>query len=226
MEDQVSVSMRSSKGSSREIMQEVTACGARVIQLDSMHADFCDLTSSGRRDLAVTLRRFGLRASGVDFLVPPSSWEEEPDKTLQAFKDAVAIAEAVGNVPVGTRMPDEHGVTSIALAVGHRYGVLVSTHGVAPPSDPQIGWHLPVSLLAKIDQPMKSLAAASLGPMAVRLTGDVVGETTIEIDGNQVQLREMRGVIDAMRWNPSSIVDAAGDQAVQLIHAWQVAGPW
>lgn len=226
MEDQVSVSMRSAGGSVREIMQEVTACGAREIQLDAMHGDFFDLSSSGRRDLAVSLRRSGLRASGVDFLASPTSWEEEPDQTLQGFKDAVAIAEIVGNVPVGTCIPDEHDITTTALSVGHNCGVLVSTHGAAPPSDPQVGWHLPLSLLAKVDQPMKSLAAASLGPMAVRLKGDIVGETTIEIEGNQVQLRELRGVMDAMRWNPSPIVDAIGEQAIQLIHAWQVAGPW
>ena len=226
MEDQVSVSMRSGEGSVREIMREVAACGAQGIQLDAMHNDFFDLSSSGLRELAVTLRSTGLRASGVDFLVPPTSWEEEPDQTLQAFKDAVSIAEVVGNVPVGTRIPDDHEITASALSVGHRSGVLVSTHGASPPSDPQVGWHLPVSLLAKVDHPMKSLATATLGPMAVRLKGDIVDETTIEIEGNQLQLRELRGLMDAMRWNPSPIVDAIGDQAIQLIQAWHVAGPW
>jgi hypothetical protein len=62
--------------------------------------------------------------------------------------------------------------------------------------------------------------------MAVRLKGEVVNDTTLKIDGNQVQLLEFRGVMDAMRWRPSPIVDAIGDQAKQLIHAWQVAGPW
>ena len=73
---------------------------------------------------------------------------------------------------------------------------------------------------------MKTLAEAPLGPMAVRLKGEVVNDTTLKIDGNQVQLLEFRGVMDAMRWRPSPIVDAIGDQAKQLIHAWQVAGPW
>ena len=218
--------MRSSEGSAREIMQKVTACGTRGIQLDAMHGDFSDLSASGRRDLAVTLRRSGLRAVGVDFLVPPSLWEDEPDQTLQAFKDAVAIAEVVGSVPVGTRIPDDHAITATALSVGHSCGVLVSTHSASPPSDPQVGWHLPVSLLAKVDQPMKTLATAPLGPMAIRLKGDVVGESTLQIDGDQLELLELRGVIDAMRWNPSPIVDAIGDQAIQLIQAWQLAGPW
>jgi len=226
MEDHVSVSMRSAEGSARDIMQEVSACGARGIQLDAMHSDFVDLSSSGRRDLVATLRRSSLRASGIDFLIPPTTWVDEPDQTLQAFEDAVAIAEVVGNVPIGACLPDDQEITTSALAVGHRCGVLVSTHGVTPPQDPQIGWHLPVSLLAKQDRPMKTLAEAPLGPMAIRLKGDVVYDTTLEIDGNQVQLLELRGVIDAMRWSPSPIVDAIGDQAKKLIHAWQVAGPW
>ena len=226
MEDYVSVSMRVADGSAREIMQDVAACGAFGIQLDATHTDFCDLSSSGRRDLAVTLRRTGLRASGIDFLVPPTMWVEEPDQTLEAFKDAVAIAEVVGNVPIGACLPDDQEITKSAIAVGHRSGVIVSTHGVTPPEDPQIGWHLPISLLAKEDRPMKTLAEAPLGPMAIRLKGDVVCDTTLEIDGNQVQLLELRGVIDAMRWSPSPIVDAIGDQAKKLIHAWQVAGPW
>lgn len=226
MEDQISLSMRSAEGSARDIMQEVSACGARGIQLDAMHSDFVDLSISGRRDLAATLRRSNLRASGIDFLIPPTSWMDEPNQALQAFEEAVAIAEVVGNVPVGACLPDDQEIATSALAVGHRCGVLVSTHGVTPPHDPQIGWHLPVSLLAKEDRPMKTLAEAPLGPMAVRLRGDVVSDTTLEIDGNQVQLLELRGVMDAMRWRPSPIVDATGDHALQLIHAWQVAGPW
>ncbi len=226
MEDYVSLSMRSAEGSAREIMQEVSDCGAQEIQLDATHSDFFDLSSSGRRDLAATLRRCGLRASGIDFLHHPSMWLDQPDKTLQAFTDAVSIAEAVGNVPIGVCLPDDKEIATSALSVGHRRGVLVSTHGVTPPSDPQIGWHLPVSLLAKEDRPMKTLAEAPLGPMAVRLKGEVVDETTIEFEGSQVQLLELRGVIDAMRWKPSTIIDAFGDRAKQLINAWQVAGPW
>ena len=226
MEDHVSVSMRAAEGSARDIMQEVSASGARGIQLDALHRDFVDLSSSGRRDLVATLRRSSLRASGIDFLIPPTTWEDDPDQTLQAFEDAVAIAEVVGNVPIGACLPDDQEITTSALAVGHRCGVLVSTHGVSPPLDPQIGWHLPVSLLAKEDRPMKILAEAPLGPLAIRLTGEVVSDTTLEIDGDQVQLLELRGVMDAMRWRPSPIVDANGDKAKQLIHAWQVAGPW
>jgi hypothetical protein len=226
MKDHVTVSMRSASGSAREIMQEVTACGAYGIQLDATHNDFLDLTLSGTRDLAATLRRTGLRATGIDFLIPPTVWVDAPDQTLQAFSDAVAIAEGVGNVPVGTCLPDDPEITTSALTIGHRCGVLVSIHGVVPPQDPHIGWHLPVSLLAKEIRPMKTLAEAPLGPMAVRLKGDVVGESTLEFEGNQVELLELRGVMDAMRWSPLPIVYAIGDQAKQLIQAWHVAGPW
>ena len=131
--------MRSGNGTARELIREVADCGARVIQLDALHKDFNGISKSGRRDLTATIRRNGLRSSGVDFLVPQSDWELHPDRTLQAFSDAVAIAEEVGNVPVGTLLPEEGEITMNALLVGHHSGVLVSTHGTAPPKDPQIG---------------------------------------------------------------------------------------
>ena len=38
-------------------------------------------------------------------------------------------------------------------------------------------------------------------------------------------LRELRGVLDAMRWNPMAILDCDCDDTLSFVKAWQVAGP-
>jgi len=230
MKDQVALSMRSGKRTAREMMQEVATCGAKRIQLDALHPDFAGLSVSGRRDISATIRRNGLLASGVDFLLPQSAWEQDPESTLHRFTEAVAIAEVAGNVPVGTLLPEEGEIAKNAIQIGHGSGVLVSTHrNSTRQMTPLVGWNLPIVLLAKTDRPLKALAQASYGPMAVRVKGEVVGgvdSSTLEIAETRFELRELRGVLDAMRWSPTPIIDAMGDEAVKLIHAWHVAGPW
>jgi len=226
MAQEIAISMRSGTGTAREVLQAMSDCGIQRVQLDVLHEDFVDISSSGWRDLASTLKRLGLHASGVDFLVPPTWWEEQPERTLQAFTNAVALSEAVGNVPIGTRLDETSEVAQSAVSIGQHAGVLLSTHGALPPEDPHIGWHLPLALLAKEEKPMKTLVEATCGPMAVRLCGEIVGDSTLEHNGNQVELRELRGVLDAMRWNPTPIIDGFGSEASSLRRAWQVAGPW
>ncbi|MAI67555.1 MAG: hypothetical protein CMJ26_06735 [Phycisphaerae bacterium] len=226
MYQEIAISMRAGGGNARDVLQSMCDSGVQRVQLDALHQDFAELSNSGWRDLASTLRRLGLRASGIDFLVPPSWWEEQPERTLQAFANAVAMSEAIGNVPIGTRFDETNEAAESAIAAGQQAGVLLSRHGTIPPEDPQVGWHLPLALLAKEQRPMKTLVEAPQGPMAIRLRGAIVGDSTLEFEGNQVELRELRGVLDAMRWNPTPILDCAADEASDLCSAWQVAGPW
>lgn len=226
MEQEIAMSMRASQGSAREIFQMLSDAGVIRVQLDALHEDFLKMSNSGWRDLSSTLRRFGLHATGVDFLVPPSWWDEKPEQTLQAYIESVAMAEAVGNVPVGICIQEGSEAVESAIAIGQRSGVLLSKHGTTPPKDPQVGWYLPLAMLAQEDRPMKTLVEAPCGPMAVRLRGEVSGDSTLEFEGKQIELREMRGVLDAMRWNPVPIIDSAGNEAVALRKAWHVAGPW
>ena len=226
MEQQVAVSMRSFEGTAREVFQGVRECGGRSIQIDAMHSDLQNMSASGRRDLKATLARLSLHCSGVDFLTSETVWKQNPDHTLTLFAEAVAIAERLGNVPVGTCLPVESELTSSTLAIGQQAGILVSTHGAHPPEDPLVGWHLPVSFLAKEEQPMKTLVEAGHPPMAIRMCGEIIGDSTLDFEGHQVDLRELRGVLDAMRWNPTPIVDACGEEAAILMEAWHVSGPW
>jgi hypothetical protein len=226
MDQETAISMRAGNGTAREILQSMGDGGVTRVQLDALHEDFVDMSKSSWRDLASTLRRLGLRASGIDFLVPPMWWEDQPERTLQALICAVGMSEAIGNVPIGTRFDETSEVAENAIAVGQHAGVLLSMHGIAPPEDPQVGWHLPLALLAKEQRPMKTLVEAKQGPMAIRLRGEIVGDSTLEYEGNQVELRELRGVLDAMRWNPIPIIDSSGNEASVLCKAWQVAGPW
>ena len=225
MEQEIAVSMRTNAGSAKTVLQQIADSGVHRVQLDALHQDFLDLTVSGARDLASTLRRLDLRASGVDFLVSPEIWEETPERTLGAFTSAVVMAEAVGSVPVGTRILEEKDVAESAILIGQQSGVVLSTHGPVPPDDPQIGWHLPLALLLKEEKPLLTLVEAGQAPLAIRLRGEIVEESSLQFDGSSIVLRELRGVLDAMGWSPFAIFDCDCNDAVSFIKAWQDAGP-
>jgi hypothetical protein len=225
MEQVIAVSMRTNTGSAKKVLKQIASNGVRCVQLDALHDDFVDMTESGLRDVAATMRGLGVRACGVDFLVSPEMWEEAPERTLDAFSRAVAIAEVVGNVPVGTRMAKESEITESAISIGQQSGVLLSSHGTNPPQDPQVGWHLPLALLSKEENPLLALVKANHAPLAIRLRGEIVDETSLEYEGTRMVLRELRGVLDAMRWNPMAILDCDCDDTLSFVKAWQVAGP-
>ena len=82
-----------------------------------------------------------------------------------------------------------------------------------------------MALLAKEERPMRTLAGATFGPIALRLSGDVLERTTLEIHSDTVELTEIRAVLDAMRWNPVPVIDGVLDNACEIASAWQSAGP-
>ena len=224
MSDQLAVSMRTTSSNARDFMGALSSHGFGRIQLDSLHCDFHNLTNSGLRDLASTLQRNGLKPSGVDFLAPPTNWETDSDQTLTGFGRAIEIASSIGRVPVSVCIPPRDEIIDAIVASGTEVGVLIAAHGAKPLNNPQIGWGLPVSLLAKEDRPMEALAGASFGPIALRLTGNVIESSTIAIDEETLELRELRGVLDAMRWTPSPVIDASTDYAELMALAWEKAG--
>ncbi|MDP7005214.1 MAG: hypothetical protein QF718_03275 [Phycisphaerales bacterium] len=226
MEPDISISLRSNSGSARTMLQAISESGVRSVQIDYLHEDFSDMSVSAYRDLASTLRRLGLRASGVDFLVPATLWDEEPERTLLSLNSVVTMSTALGNVPIGTLIPEESELASSAKKITQQSGVLLSAHGSTPPEDPQVGWHLPISLLVKEGRPIKKLVSSKCAPMAIRLRGEIVGDSTLELGEYQVELRELRGVLDAMRWKPTPIIDCHIEESSAIVRAWQIAGPW
>ena len=182
MNDQLALSMRGSTSNARDFMGDLATHGFARIQIDSLHPDFRHLTDSGLRDLSATLRRNGLRAGGVDFLLHPTDWESDADQSLAGFARAMKISSSLGRVPVSVCIPPKEEITEIVVALGSEAGVLIAAHGSTPLENPRIGWGLPVALLAKEENPMESLAGATFGPIALRLTGNVAGTTTLEID--------------------------------------------
>ena len=93
MKEHLAVSMRASSAHARSFFSDLSLHGFGNVQLNALHHDFSSMSDSGRRDLASTLRRNELRASGVDFLALPSNWESEPEQTLMNFGAAVSISE-------------------------------------------------------------------------------------------------------------------------------------
>ena len=67
MEQVIAVSMRANTGSAKKVLKQIASNGVRCVQLDALHDDFVDMTESGLRDVAATMRGLGVRACGVDF---------------------------------------------------------------------------------------------------------------------------------------------------------------
>ncbi|MDP7009603.1 MAG: hypothetical protein QGI78_08545 [Phycisphaerales bacterium] len=225
MNPKLAVSMRTTSLKAKDFIDEVSTLRFGKIQVDALHSDLDQLTESGRRDLCSTLRRSGLRASGVDFFVGPKDWETHLEATLAGFGSAIAIAGELGRVPVNICVPDREDIVEAAVWAGAEAGVLVAAHRAAPLANPNIGWGLPVALLAKEERPMRALAGATFGPIVLRLSGEVRGKTTLELHTETLELSELRGVLDAMRWAPSSVIDAVPQKAVEIATAWESAGP-
>lgn len=225
MTEHLAVSMRASTALARPFFGELSMRGFGNVQVNALHQDFASMTDSGRRDLASTLRRNELRASGVDFLILPSSWESEPEETLMKFGAAVSISVALGRIPVSVCVPDNEEIVEAVVSAGIGTGILVAAHRCVPHANPNIAWGLPTALLAKEERPMRTLAEASFGPLALRLSGEVVGRSTLETNEETLDLTELRGVLDAMRWEPIPVIDAPPEKALDIACAWRAAGP-
>ncbi|NCF38894.1 MAG: hypothetical protein GWP75_02120 [Planctomycetia bacterium] len=95
-----------------------------------------DLDGSGRRDLAVAVRRLELEVVGVDAWLDPVTLldPERVDAAVSATLEAIQLAHDLGRVPVSTRLPEEGGESAIEamLARASRLGVRLVDHGVPP----------------------------------------------------------------------------------------------
>jgi len=97
-------------GPAAESLQVVASLGIRGVQLDASDASMRprDLDASARRDVAATLRRLGLVASGIDCFVPMERFTDaaRADRAMEAVAGSLVLAEALGRVPVCLWLPN------------------------------------------------------------------------------------------------------------------------
>lgn len=117
-------------GSAAGSIAEVAEMGIAAVQLDASDATMRprEMSASARRDLAASLRRLGLRASGIDCFVPIERFADasQVERALQAVAGSIALAEALDRAPVCLHIPRQETVASEMRREADRRGVALA----------------------------------------------------------------------------------------------------
>ncbi len=93
----------------RAALARLSRLGFRHVQLGASQPGLRprELDRSARRDLAATLRRHEVSASGVDLWVPTSHFFEpaRADRAVAAVLEAIEMAGSLGRCPVSLNLP-------------------------------------------------------------------------------------------------------------------------
>lgn len=155
-------------GEAIEALEAISNMGYRAAQLSATQVGTRprDLDISGRKDLVVRLRRFGLTCAGLDLWIPPAHYTESAfvDRAVDAVSQAVTLAAALGRCPVSIALPEQteknkSRLQEVREAIGacaEREGVWIADHGLdaalgrwSPPSSAALGVGIdPPTLLA------------------------------------------------------------------------------
>ena len=138
-----------------------------------------DLSDSGRRDLAATLRRKALAISGIDIWIPPDHFVDpaQVDRALAAVRETVELAAVLGRCPVSLTLPspgaeatDFGGVVESLTDHAMRHGVHVANHAVAVSSLHDLGIGIdPAALLGHGRDPARQVVAHAPRLISARL---------------------------------------------------------
>lgn len=125
-----------------EALKVVAAIGYRAVQLSATQVGTRpkDLDISGRKDLTVQLRRFGLSCAGLDLWIPSSHFIDPAfvDRAIDAVSQSITLAAALGRCSVSLALPARtdrtqgnlNDVRAAVDACAQREGVQVADHGV------------------------------------------------------------------------------------------------
>ncbi|MFM7807955.1 MAG: hypothetical protein ACKPEA_08500, partial [Planctomycetota bacterium] len=144
-------------GSASDAIAEVAAMGLAAVQLDASDASMRhrEMGASARRDLAASLRRLGLRASGIDCFVPVERFADaaKVERAVQAVTGSIALAEALDRAPVCLNLPMDQAVAAELRREAERRGVALADFAIpVPEGTTQVGVD-PAALLAAGSDP-------------------------------------------------------------------------
>ena len=130
-----------------------------------------ELDIGGRRDVAATLRRNELVASGIDCFIPVERFEQldAVERAMTALFESLAFAEFLGRVPVSLFMPrDEQLVNTIAQEAARRGVALADFTRPASCSKCGIGLD-PAVILLEQKNPAQEVSTAGPRLVAARV---------------------------------------------------------
>ena len=130
-----------------------------------------ELDIGARRDVAATLRRHELVASGIDCFIPLERFSQldAVERAMTALFESIAFAEFLGRVPVSFFMPLDADLANTICQEAARRGVLLADF-VRPKGCVNCGIGLdPAVILLEQKNPAQEVSAAGARLVAARL---------------------------------------------------------
>lgn len=152
-------------GSAADAIAEVAAMGLAGVQLDASDASMRprEMSASARRDLAASLRRLGLRASGIDCFVPVERFADaaQVERAMQAVIGSITLAESLDRAPVCLHVPSDAAVAAELRREADRRGVPLADFAL-PVAEGSTGVGVdPAAMLAAGSDPAAQVAAVA-----------------------------------------------------------------
>ena len=111
-------------GPALEAIDLAAGWGLAAVQLDAADPSMRprDMGTSARRDLSSVLRRKGLVASGIDCFVPVERFADPSrvERSIDAVLSSLALAEALGRVPVSMQVPSDPSAATLQAEAARR----------------------------------------------------------------------------------------------------------
>lgn len=164
-------------GSAAEAIVEVASMGLAAVQFDAADASMRprEMGASARRDLAASLRRLGLRASGIDCFVPVERFADagQVERAIEAVAGSIALAEALDRVPVCVHLPKVEAVAAELRREADRRGVALADFTLPVPGGAGAIGVDPAAVLAAGGDPA-ALVATVAGRIAAARVVDLL----------------------------------------------------
>ena len=123
-------------GTVRTALERVAKLGFQSVQLDATLRGIRprELDRGGRRELTGTVRRRGLRISGLDLFIPRKHYldAQQVDRAMSATVAAIELAADLGHVPLSLSLPVRklsEDLTGAIVDAADGHGVRLAVHG-------------------------------------------------------------------------------------------------
>ncbi len=186
-----------------------------------------ELDGGARRDVAATLRRHELVASGIDCFIPVERFGQldAVERAMTALFESIAFAEFLGRVPVSLFMPHDAQLANTICLEAARRGVLLADF-VRPQGCVQCGVGIdPAAILLEQKNPAQEVSVASDRLVAARINDiDQVGQR-VSIGHGRLDALAYRIALEVSGLQSLPVIDCRSwrqpvEESAQCVKLW------
>ncbi|GDY04785.1 hypothetical protein LBMAG50_09260 [Phycisphaerae bacterium] len=186
-----------------------------------------ELDIGARRDVAATLRRQELVASGIDCFIPIERFEQldAVERAMTALFESIAFAEFLGRVPVSVFMPTDAALVTTICQEATRRGVLLADF-TRPVGCSACGIGIdPSTIVMERKNPAQEISAAGTRLVAARVNDiDQVGQRG-PIGTGRVDAMSYRVALEVCGFQHLPVIDCRSwrqpvEESAQCVKRW------